>query len=101
MWIACSPAGKFMRLTLMVTPEPPLTSATTEVPTLCPLAFFNWTVTGLVAANAEPATRAAEQNVRIVKVDMGIVYKKKESGVLLDWMFCMFRFETAGESHGE
>lgn len=62
----------------MVTPEPPLTSETTAVPTLVPFASFNWTVTGLVAAeevasSQEPVARM--QRVRIVWVDMEIVYK--------------------------
>jgi hypothetical protein len=58
----------------MVTPSPPLTSEMTAVPTLVPLASFNWTVTGLEAANAALANRAAEQ--RVLRVDMEQVYKK-------------------------
>ena len=70
-----------MKSILMLTPAPPLTSETTALPTLAPLASFNSTVTGLVAAKAETANRAAGQRIRIVKVDMKTVYKKKESGV--------------------
>ena len=68
-----------MKFVLMVTPEPPLTSEMTALPTLCPFASFSWTVTGLVAAKAALANRAAVQRVRIVYVDMGIVYRSQES----------------------
>jgi hypothetical protein len=70
-----------MKLILMLTPPPPLTSEMTAVPMLCPFASLSLTVTGLEAANAETANRAAEQRVRSVKVDRGIVYMKKETGV--------------------
>src|ERR1700730_7640705 len=77
---AWSPAGRFVKLILMVTPLPPLTSAMTAVPTLAPFASFKETVTGLVAAeegasSQEPVARM--QRVRIVMVDMQIVYRKK------------------------
>jgi len=78
-----------MRFTLMVTPEPPFTSEMTAVPTLVPLASFNWTVTGLEAAeevanSQEPVARM--HKVRIVWVDMEIVYRKRvaDSWLLLN-----------------
>jgi len=65
-----------MKLILMLTPVPPLTSEMTAVPTLCPFASFNSTVTGLEAAKAAMLNRAAGSSERSVKVDMEIVYKK-------------------------
>src|ERR1035437_6144320 len=76
--MAWSPGGRFMKLIVMLTPVPPLTSEMTAVPTLPPFASFKDTVTGLVAAeevasSQEPLARM--QRARIVLVDMGIVYK--------------------------
>src|ERR1700722_18958118 len=102
--MACSPVGRFVKLILMVTPVPPLTSAMTAVPTLPPFASFKDTVTGLVAAEAvassqEPVARM--QRARNVYVNMETVYKTLPATALVRLMDCMFRFETAGESHGE
>ncbi len=62
-----------MTSNLMETPPPFLTSEMTALPTLAPLASFNSTVTGLMAAKAEAANNAAEKTVRMVWVDMRLV----------------------------
>ncbi len=67
---------RFMKLILMLTPPPPLTSEMTAVPTLCPFASFKSTVTGFEAAKATMLNRAAGSSERSVKVDMEIVYRK-------------------------
>ena len=65
-----------MTFNLMLTPVPPFIAEMVAVPTLAPLASFNWTVTGLVAAKVLAANRAAVDRIRSVIVDMEIVYKK-------------------------
>src|ERR1041385_3377726 len=62
---ACSPGGRFLTFSFMFTPLPPFPSESTAVPTLCPFASFNSTVTGLLAAwiAAAPKNRATRVTV--------------------------------------
>src|SRR5215470_2121758 len=58
MWAACSPGGRSLRFSPILTPEPPSASVIVAVPTLLPFASFSSTVTG-VAAYAIAATVSA------------------------------------------
>src|SRR5215471_12195502 len=58
MWAACSPGGKSLRFSPIVTPELPSVSLIVAVPTLLPFASFSSTVTGVAAyAIAAPVIR--------------------------------------------
>src|SRR5579872_2699394 len=58
MWMACSPGGRFLASSLIVTPLPPLFSVMVAVPTLWPLASARFTLT-LLAAESAAALRTA------------------------------------------
>src|SRR5438094_3258295 len=104
---ACSPGGRFLTFSFMFTPLPPFPSESTAVPTLCPFASFNSTVTGLLAAWIAAAPKNRATRVTVAFLIPFILTQKKEAGVrgrhcaLLPYCFRMLRFETAGESHGE
>src|SRR5450432_418696 len=54
MWIACSPGGRFLRLSLMVTPL--VAGWMVALPTLSPLAFFKATLYCLPACRRAGVT---------------------------------------------
>src|SRR5260370_40396304 len=80
--MACSPSGRFMTVNLIVTPVPLLAGEITAVPTLCPFASFNWTVTGFSAAlRAVAMANVAKQNrIRGVCMDNRVSRRSQETG---------------------